>query len=378
MRIQLRLAHLLGLDRARHIPLSKLARAIGVTRHQLMHLLDNSSPQINRKTLEAVCEYLVGHGRVTPANMFQRVFGVEPDSFWPMLASRQRIDFFLGVRWLKHLGWDQQVMAADAVLQSVLVNRLTGVAAENRSRQARFYRHAQQVINSELALSWGCHGTSNSEVQAESKGFFRQFRREHDDKAIVCIGSIKSNPVAETVIAHGQREAKAFESQDNVDAVQQRSCPFVMIYREEDPHPPSCWAGLKLFKDDKKAKPGIYFEREPGQWEWAPWGPLDDVAIVYYRYQKVPQNLEMVLGGYSGRSTRCLAELLRAGSADQFWPPAIDTDKQSVGAFLVKFQFRRRKKGESVRVRSHQRRIDQQFVKLAADVLAPRVTKPLD
>ena len=177
MKIRLRVEHYLGLDQQRHIALSKLARAIGVTRHQLMHLLDNDSPHINRKTLEAVCEYLVGHGRLTPANMFQRLFAVEPNSFWPMLAARQRIDFFMGVRWLKELGWDQQIVAADSVLQSVLVNRLTGVAAENRTSGTRFLRHAQQVFNPQLVLAWGYHGMTNTEIQAEAKGLWKQFAR---------------------------------------------------------------------------------------------------------------------------------------------------------------------------------------------------------
>ncbi len=376
MKIRLRVEHYLGLDQQRHIALSKLARAIGVTRHQLMHLLDNDSPHINRKTLEAVCEYLVGHGRLTPANMFQRLFAVEPNSFWPMLAARQRIDFFMGVRWLKELGWDQQIVAADSVLQSVLVNRLTGVAAENRTSGTRFLRHAQQVFNPQLVLAWGYHGMTNTEIQAEAKGLWKQFAREHADKSIVCLGSIKSNPMCDMVVARGFQNAKEFTSEDQGE---DRSCPFVMIYRDSDPHPPSCWGAARRLNEDKRPKPGIWFEREPNRWEHASWTESsDDVAIVYYRYEKGPQNLAMMLGGFSGRSTRCLADMLRTGAADEFWPPAVDTNKLSLGVFIVKFGFRQRRKNESIHVRSHDRRNRTEVISLTREVLERRIAKVRD
>ncbi len=377
MKIRLRAEHFLGLDQPRHMALSKLARAIGVTRHQLMHLLDNDAPQLNRKSLEAVCEYLLGHGRLTPVNMFQRLFTMEPDSFWQMLAGRQRIDFFMGVRCRDEVVVDQQIVAADAVLQSVLMNRLTGVAAENRTRSTRFVRHAQQVISSQLVLSWGYYGTTDLELQSKAKGQWKQFAGEHADKCILCLGSIKSNPMCDPVISRAFHDARQFRSEDNVADASQRSCPFMMRYREEDPHPPSCWGGVRLSKEDKseKRQPGICFEREPQQWDYAPWGRLDDVAIVYYHYEKGPQNLAMMLGGFSGRSTRCLAEMLRTGAAAEFWPPAVDTNQLSLGVFIVKFAFRPPRKNESDHVGSHERRKKTEVIPLPREVLQGRLAK---
>ncbi len=216
MKIRLCVEQLLGLNSDRHIAVSKLADAMGVTRHQLLHLLDNDAPQINRHVLEAVCEYLVGHGHVTPDNMFQQVFAMESDAFWPMLAGRQHIDLNVGVRWKKVKVEDQQIMAADAILQSVLVNRLTGVVAEDPAPKPRLIRHAQQVISSQLALSWGYAGSSEERICKRTTKLFNEFDRQHDDKAIVCLGSIKSNPFCDPVIAHGFRHAKAFRSEDTV------------------------------------------------------------------------------------------------------------------------------------------------------------------
>lgn len=376
MRIRLRVEHLLGLDRERHIALSKLAAAIGVSRHQLMHLLDNDAPHISRRTLGAVCEYLLGHGLVSPSDMFEQLFAIEPDAFWPMLATRQRIDMNLGVRWRKQMGWDQLIVAADAVLQSVLVNRLTGVSAESRTARSRIRRHAQQVINSELALSWGYHGSSDAEIQSGANSRFRQFLRQHNDKAVVSLGSIKSNPLTDPLIARGFKRAKAFGSQDAVSDPGERSVPFLMVYREDDPHPPSCWGGVRLHAADRKRKPGMYYESEAGQWELAPWSLLEDVALVYYRFLKGPQNLEMVLGGFSGRSTRCLAEMLRTGAAADFWPPVVDTNRVSMGAFIIKFTFRRRRKNEGITVRSHDRRIKTEVITISKESLESRMATP--
>ncbi len=376
MRIRLCVEHLLGLDRERHIAVSQLADAMGVTRHQLLHLLDNDAPQINRRVLEAVCEYLVGHGRVAPEDLFQQVFALELGAFWPMLAGRQRIELNLGVRWQREKGQDQQVMAADSVLQSVLVNRLTGVTAENREHKAQLQHHAQQVISSQLALSWGYAGSSMKAIQATTRSLFKQFVRQNNDKAIVCLGSIKSNPVCDLAIARGFRHAKEFQSEDGVASGQQRSCPFVMIYRNDDPHPPSCWGGRRLCKSDRHPQPGISYERAPGDWHHVAATESEDVALVYYRYLKGPQNLEMVLAGYTGRSTRCVAEMLRTGAAGDFWPPAVDTTQVAMGAFVVKFGYRRRRKSEGINVRSHDLWTDTEVITLSKECLESRLAKP--
>ena len=182
--------------------------------------------------------------------------------------------------------------------------------------------------------------------------------------------------MCDMVVARGFQNAKEFTSEDQGE---DRSCPFVMIYRDSDPHPPSCWGSARRLQEDKRPKPGIWFEREPNRWELASWTESsDDVAIVYYRYEKGPQNLAMMLGGFSGRSTRCLADMLRTGAADEFWPPAVDTNKLSLGVFIVKFGFRQRRKNESIHVRSHDRRNRTEVISLTREVLERRIAKVRD
>ena len=120
----------------------------------------------------------------------------------------------------------------------------------------------------------------------------------------------------------------------------ERSVPFLMLYRENDPHPPSCWGGCVVAGDDARTSPGIYFARKPGEWDFLASGEEADTALVFYCFYKARQNVEMVWGGYTGAQTRCLAKILSDGQADCFWPPAIDNERMSVGAFVVNFEFR--------------------------------------
>ncbi len=137
MKIQTRAARLLGLEGTRCKSISGVAKEMNITRFQLLHFLQGASPQISRGTFEAVCQYLLRHNIVTLDNVFQELFVVEPDSFWPMLSARQQIHFSVGVRWTKAKGFDQQVVADDAVLQSVMVNELMGSAANSDAKTAR-------------------------------------------------------------------------------------------------------------------------------------------------------------------------------------------------------------------------------------------------
>ena len=208
MKIQLRAASLLGLDEHQHVSLKGLADDMEITRFQLMHFLDNASPQISRRTLEAVCKYLVEHRRVEMDNMFQQLFVVEPESIWPLLAARQRINFSVGVRKTKHGGFEQFVVAADAVLQSVMVNQLMGSTSYQRRDKVGEQRDPRQVIDSQLVLSWGAPGVSEAAVQSQANAYFTRCVRGQSNSATVCVGSIKSNPACDHAVARGFRRAR--------------------------------------------------------------------------------------------------------------------------------------------------------------------------
>ena len=372
MKIRLRAERLLGLDEHQHVPLEGLAAEMNISPYQLKHILNGSSKQISRHTLEAVCQYLLDHDRVKREALFQQLFEIVPESFWPLLAARQRINFSMGVRKGREAGAEQFVVAADAVLQNVMVNRLMGAQECDKAVERDAKR---QVIDSQLVLTWRTPGVSDALVQEQATAFYNRWVRGQKNSATVCIGSIKSNPTCDNVIAHAWANACAFQPEDNVRHEDDRSCPFVMIYRDEDPHPVSCWGGLRLVKNDPRAEPGIYYAGKSGMWEYAPCTDLEDAALVHYHFRKSRQNLEMVWGGFTGRSTRLLAEMLSKGQAAKFWPPAIDNRHVSVGVFIVRFSFRQRPNEDTAHVALRDLRTKPQVIALTEKVMAPRLAK---
>ncbi len=153
---------------------------------------------------------------------------------------------------------------------------------------------------------------------------------------MVGIGSTKSNPVVEIVLSRAFN-CDPFVSEDEVENSSLRSVPFFLRYRDKDPHPASCVAGIKLSKNDANMKQGIYYEDAEGKWiRCGSDSPKEEVAFVFYVHRESQGRLEMVLGGFSGRATRLLARAL-ATRAEDFWPPLYEMQGIQVGAFVIKF-----------------------------------------
>ena len=127
-----------------------------------------------------------------------------------------------------------------------------------------------------------------------------------------------------------------------------RALPFFLRYRDNDPHPPSCMAGLNLSKDDKDLKPGLYYEDAGGNWKKCGSGKAnEEVAFVFYLHRESQGRLEMVMGGFSGKATRLLARAL-ATRAQDFWPPVYSSQGMQIGAFIVEFTMAAGKKEKDI------------------------------
>jgi hypothetical protein len=165
---------------------------------------------------------------------------------------------------------------------------------------------------------------------------YQSFSEAAGDKGLICLGSNKSNPVVEAMMA-SCFGCEPFVSQDTIAAAAKRSCPIFLRYRDNDPHVTSCFGGLRLSKNQAANKPGIYYEKPDGGWACCEWSAdKQDVAFVIYFHRESQGRLEMVLGGFSGLATRLLARLL-ARSGDDFWPPVFEDEGLQIGAYLVKF-----------------------------------------
>ena len=177
--------------------------------------------------------------------------------------------------------------------------------------------------------------TIEGESRARATEVFEGFVNAQGDRGMVCIGSVKSNPVVELLFADAFG-CTPYVTEDDVDDVSARSCPFFLRYRDTDPQPQGASAGMRLSKNEDAPEPGFYYEQNDGTWAFAG-GEGKDTALVFYLYREALGRLDMVLSGFSGRATRLLAKTLVI-RGEEFWPPVYTEGGMQVGAFLVRYE----------------------------------------
>jgi hypothetical protein len=179
--------------------------------------------------------------------------------------------------------------------------------------------------------------TKLQKPQLEALKAFSKFEKIRGGKAHVCLGSIKSNLVVEAMMA-SLFDVDPFVSQDGIDEMTDRACPIYFLYRESNPKPDSCHAGVQISKEKRKAKPGIYYEIENKTWAYCPSNKKSDAALVAYVFRPNEGRLDMIMGGFSGRATESLAVQLGT-LGRKFWPPSFIRGNLQVGIFIVKFDY---------------------------------------
>jgi hypothetical protein len=358
MQYSFRLAELLG-----HVPdprkrpgtIKSIVEYTGLDRHQVAALLKNEVKYIPLKALSRLCDFLIEHGHATADQLPGSLFAVEPENFWELLARRKRLEMCVGVR--KDSTEESPeisfVVASDSVLLGELLNGVTtlGGTAKLRKSDGNMSMLTSDSLpqpeHLKQSLVWSPGQATESEVMRRAKSVYNEFSESTGDKAMIGIGSTKSNPLVEIVLARAFN-CDSFVSEDEIEDSSARSLPFFIRYRDNDPHPASCAAGLKLSKKDSKLKPGIYYEDASGKWVGClSENPKEEVAFVFYIHRESQGRLEMVLGGFSGRATRLLARAL-ATRAEDFWPPVYEAQGMQVGAFIVNFTFPSGKKESDI------------------------------
>ncbi len=347
MQYSFRLAELLG-----HVPdprkrpgtIKLIVEYTGLDRHQVAALLKNEVKYIPLKALSRLCDFLIEHGHATADQLPGALFAVEPENFWELLARRRRLELCVGVR--KDVSKETSdisfVVASDSVLLGEILNGVTTLGGTAKLRKSD--GNMSMVTSDSLphpehlkqSLVWSPGQADDNEVARRAGMVYNEFSESKGDKALIGIGSTKSNPVVEIVFSRAFN-CQPFESQDDVETATKRSIPFFMRYRDHDPHPPSCVAGLNLSKTETDLEAGLYYEDAEANWvRCGSNNPKEEVAFVFYVHRESQGRLEMVLGGFSGRATRLLARAL-ATRAEDFWPPVYEMQGIQVGGFLVKF-----------------------------------------
>ncbi|MFT5300096.1 MAG: hypothetical protein ACI87E_000855 [Mariniblastus sp.] len=347
MQYSFRLAELLG-----HVPdprkrpgtIKAIVEYTGLDRHQVAALLKNEVKYIPLKALSRLCDFLIEHGHATADQLPGALFAVEPENFWELLARRRRLEMCVGVR--KDVSAESPdvsfVVASDSVLLGEILNGVTTLGGTAKLRKSD--GNMSMITTDSLphpehlkqSLVWSPGQATEQEVSRRASIVYNEFSESKGDKALIGIGSTKSNPVVEIVLSKAFN-CNPFETQDDVESASERSVPFFMRYRENDPQPASCVAGMNLSKAETKLEAGLYFENDNGRWtRFGSNNPKEEVAFVFYVHRESQGRLEMVLGGFSGRATRLLARAL-ATRAEDFWPPIYEMQGIQVGGFLVKF-----------------------------------------
>ncbi|MEL6108074.1 MAG: helix-turn-helix transcriptional regulator [Planctomycetota bacterium] len=342
MRYAFRLAELLGHTpdrRKRPGTIKSIVEHTGLDRHQVASLLKNEAKYIPLDALSRLCDYLIDQGHATADQLPGALFAVNPENFWELIARRSEIEIVIGVRAADGNPAPEgaSVVASDSVLVGELlsgVSTLGGVAkhkapAEDPAREVPMPDRFQQT------LVWSPGQVALEDVRSRTIEVFDGFVEATGDRGMICIGSIKSNPVVELLFSD-VFGCQPFVTEDDVDDVSARSCPFFLRYRDTDPKPDSASAGTRLSKNEDAPEPGFYFEKDDGTWQFAG-GKNKDTALVFYIYREALGRLDMVLSGFSGRATRMLAKTI-AIRGEEFWPPVYEKGGDMIGAYLVTYE----------------------------------------
>lgn len=338
MRYEFRLAELLGHTpdrRKRPGTIKAIVDYTGLDRHQVASLLKNEAKYIPLDALSRLCDYLVEHGYASAEQLPGALFAVKPEHFWELLARRRKLEICAGVRRQESESPDAAwVVASDAVLMGAVLNGVSTLGGTDKltrsSTSSREMIHHPELLKQTLV--WSPSHLETDEACEYSRSVHNEFTSSAGDKALICLGSVKSNPVVEMVIADSF-QTDPFRSEDDVAKASDRSVPFFLRYRDTDPRPACVSAGVRLSREQEVSEPGIYYEQADGTWAYA---GGQDTALVFYIYRESLGRLEMVLSGFSGRATRLLARTL-ASRAEEFWPPVYQENYLQIGAFIVQY-----------------------------------------
>src|SRR6056297_1783776 len=349
MRYAFRLAELLGHSpdrRKRPGTIKAIVEHTGLDRHQVAALLKNEAKYIPLEALSKLCDYLIDNGHARASELPGALFAVKPENFWETLARRRNIEIVVGVRQAEADPASAWVVASDSVLIGELLSGISTLGGNAKMQPAPTPDGEADADDDDKAqlghperlqqtLVWSPGHVSPADTQQRAKAVHETFVETQGDRALISIGSVKSNPVAEMIFADAFG-CTPFASEDDLDDSSSRACPFFLRYRENDPKPSAASAGVQLSKNEKVDKPGIYYEKDDGQWVWAGGDKSKDAALVFYVYREPLGRLELVLSGFSGRATRLLAKTL-ASRSEEFWPPVYEEPGLQIGAYIVQY-----------------------------------------
>ena len=409
MRYSFRLAKLVGHTpdpRKRPGTIKQICEFSNLDRHQVAALLKSEVKYIPLEAIGKLCDYLLAKRLAKPKDLPGILFALEPENFWELIARRQWVEVCMGVRkdGPDDTLDDAWIVGSDSVMFGELLSGITDFrlwAPKAAADAAITFPNELPITNGigdsgpavvmhqngnapedpakpllpevlRQTLVWSPGKNKHEYTSLATKVHEAFLNQEEDDKALVCIGSVKSNPVVERIIA-SVFGCTPFESQDKIASSASRSVPFFLRYRDKDPiHLTSCCGGWQIAEGHIADKPGIYYETKSGKWECCPCDDKkQDAAFVFYVNRPSQGILEMALGGYSGRASRWLAQHLDRCS-EQLWPPVYSGQGLEIGAFVIRFQIKDKARKDKTLL-GHEDAPKIEVIRLDEEVIARRM-----
>ena len=399
MEFTIRLAEILGFEPSqRKGVIKEICDHTGLERHLVAALLHGRTRSINMHALTKICDFLIEHKGIAPEDLPGILFGRMANQFWEVLACHQSLAMVFGIR--KASAWPEErfVSAADILLQADLLHGISSAAqaspiegkigrpgaskpssakgsqpiSKSTSKRIGPFPAHRLLLEQRFVPSPERTFARNSLLR-DAEPIYQEFEKRKGDKTLICLGSIKSNPVIELVLAR-TFGVRPFVSQDEVRSVRDRACPIFFRYRERDMTPPSCCGGWKLALRHRTQESGIYYETKTGKWICCPSTRTQGAALVFYAYHPQRGRLESVIGGFSGRDTWYVARVL-SDHATSFWPPSYSSDDLRVGMFIMQFQYRNvESEKEGIEAPPQDRPAKVEVISLAGEALTRRLT----
>ena len=329
MRYSLKLAQILkeqgfGL----HGVIARICEYTRLERHKVSALLRGHARSVSLDTLGALCGYLVHIGvdeRQLPGALFAR----QPETFWEDLRKSDVVQVCLGIRGMENEPEHRMANGADTKLLGALVGEIVG-------RSQPHPRLLQKLLPSyEHETEPKSRKRDYREAIRSGRKAHREFERQIGSKTLLCIGSMKAMPLTEMVIA------KCFHvppfTSPTATSLSDLKCPFFFQYRKADAQVPSCAGGLQA-PGRGRWRDGILYEDDSGKWVSCPCEPDRDAALVFYWFDESLQTRQVIMGGFSARSTMTLANEL-SWVVDEIEEPTATLGPVRFGAFVVEFRY---------------------------------------
>ena len=308
---------------------TEIKERTGLSFSQIRAIRKSDAKFISMETLQKIASFLKTECGISTDELLGSFFGVEPLGFWAMFDNMECVQVCEGLRIDRTTAEPRWVNAYDAHLSATFIRQLLAGGGHPRSNLEQYliqaYRDEQHM----------------AAVIANAKDFYyRGFRDGSKRRALACIGSMKSLPVFECVVANAFK-VKPFVPQTigrRSQDLRQRAIPVYFRYREDDPDVHSAFGGRDLPLAAARGKAGVAYETDGGRWEFCPISESEDVAVVFYACGLAEGTVELALAGFSGRATGCLA-LGLSTLAEDLWPPTYSHSGLNLGLFLIRYTF---------------------------------------